>query len=149
VIACPSVSARFHLSFCVSDLEATRAFYVAVLGCQEGAARARAIDFSFFGHQLTCHLDPAHVRAADVDTLDGNHFGAIVAPEEFQPLAARLERAGARFIVPPQAQRQGTPGEPLEDDRRRPQRKRDRAQVLPRRVSPLRPRLIDWAGATC
>ena len=111
MVASPSVSARFHLSLCVSDLVATRAFYVAVLGCQAGAARPHAIDFSFFGHQLTCHLDPAHVRTADVDTLDGNHFGAIVTPEEFHPLAARLERAGARFIVPPQAQRQGTPAE--------------------------------------
>ena len=111
MVACPSVSARFHLSLCVSDLTATRAFYVTVLGCREGAVHARAVDFSFFGHQLTCHLDPAHVRTADVDTLDGNHFGAIVAPKEFHPLAARLERAGARFIVPPQARRQGTPAE--------------------------------------
>jgi len=111
MLASPSVSARFHLSLCVADLTATRAFYVTALGCRQGAVHARAVDFSFFGHQLTCHLDPARVRTADVDTLDGNHFGAIVTPEEFHPLAARLERAGVRFIVPPQPQRQGTSGE--------------------------------------
>ena len=105
------VSARFHLSFCVADLAATRAFYRAVLGCREGAIHAHAVDFEFYGHQLTCHLDPAHVRKADADSLDGNHFGAIVALDEFHRLAARLTEAGARFIVPPQAQRQGTPGE--------------------------------------
>ncbi|HEX3903250.1 MAG TPA: VOC family protein [Polyangia bacterium] len=105
------VEARFHLSFCVADLAATRAFYGGVLGCREGAVHARAADFSFFGHQLTCYVDPAHVRKADADALDGNHFGAIVPLEEFQRLAARLEGAGVRFIVPPQAQRQGSPGE--------------------------------------
>jgi uncharacterized protein len=105
------VEARFHLSLCVSDLAATRAFYGAVLGCREGAVHSNAVDFAFYGHQLTCHLDPVHVRQADADSLDGNHFGAIVALDEFHRLAARLEEAGARFIVPPQAQRQGTPGE--------------------------------------
>jgi extradiol dioxygenase family protein len=105
------MDARFHLSFCVAELAATRAFYGVVLGCREGAVHPNAVDFSFYGHQLTCHVDPAHVRTADANTLDGNHFGAIVGLDEFHRLAARLEDAGARFIVPPQAQRQGTPGE--------------------------------------
>jgi extradiol dioxygenase family protein len=111
MLAYATVQARFHLSFCVADLAATRSFYGGVLGCREGAVHPRAVDFSFFGHQLTCYLDPAHVRKADADTLDGNHFGAIVPPEEFHRLAARLEAEGVRFIVPPQAQRQGSPGE--------------------------------------
>jgi extradiol dioxygenase family protein len=105
------VQARFHLSLCVADLAATREFYGAVLGCREGAVHPNAVDFDFYGHQLTCHVDPAHVRQADADTLDGNHFGAIVALDEFHRLAARLGKAGARFIVPPQDQRRGTPGE--------------------------------------
>jgi extradiol dioxygenase family protein len=105
------MKARFHLSLPVADLAATRAFYGGVLGCPEGVVHARAVDFSFFGHQLTCCLDPAHVRKADAETLDGNHFGAILAAEGFQRLAARLSEAGVRFIVPPEADRQRTPGE--------------------------------------
>ncbi|HLK93667.1 MAG TPA: VOC family protein [Polyangia bacterium] len=105
------MEARFHLSLPVSDLPATRAFYGGVLGCREGTVQPQAVDFSFFGHQLTCHLAPALVRPAEADTLDGNHFGAILAPDHFHRLAARLREAGARFIIQPQSQRQGTPGE--------------------------------------
>jgi extradiol dioxygenase family protein len=111
MVASTAMNARFHLSFCVADLAVTRAFYGTVLGCREGAIHPRAVDFSFFGHQLTCHLDPAHVRKADLDTLDGNHFGAIVPLDEFHRLAARLQAAEVRFIVPPQAQREGTEAE--------------------------------------
>lgn len=106
-----AMNARFHLSLPVADLAATRAFYSGVLECPEGVVHPQAVDFSFFGHQLTCCLAPAQVRKADAATLDGNHFGAIVAIDDFHRLAARLREAGVRFIVPPQADRQGTPGE--------------------------------------
>jgi extradiol dioxygenase family protein len=105
------MNGRFHLSLCVSDLEATRLFYGGVLECPMGKIHAGAIEFSFYGHQLTCHLDPEHVRPAEADTLDGNHFGAIIDEDEFHGVAARLKAAGARFIVPPQVQRAGTPDE--------------------------------------
>jgi extradiol dioxygenase family protein len=61
--------------FCVADLESTRAFYCSLLECREGAVHPNAVDFPFFGHRITCHLDPARVRKADIHTLDGNHFG--------------------------------------------------------------------------
>ena len=105
------MNARFHLSFCVADLESTRAFYGDLLECPQGALHPNAVDFSFFGHQLTCHVDPARVRRADIHTLDGNHFGAIIEPALFHRLARRLEGAQVSFIVPPQVQREGTPGE--------------------------------------
>lgn len=101
----------FHLAICVADLAATRGFYGHLLGCHEGRAFPHAVDFSFFGHQLTCHLAPARVRPAEPETVDGNHFGAIVPPDEFHRLAARLREASVRFLVPPRAQQQGTPGE--------------------------------------
>jgi len=106
-----TMAARFHLSFCVSDLESTREFYGKVLECAEGAIHPNAIDFSFYGHQLTCHVAPAGVRKADIHSLDGNHFGAIVDTTEFHRMAERLTAAGARFIVAPEAQRLGTPDE--------------------------------------
>ncbi len=105
------MSARFHLSLCVADLESTRTFYRDLLECPQGAVHPNAVDFSFFGHQLTCHVDPARVRRADIDTLDGNHFGAIIDPTLFHRLARRFEVAQASFIVPPQVQREGTPSE--------------------------------------
>ncbi len=105
------VRSRFHLSLCVADLESTRAFYGGLLECPQGAVHPNGVDFSFFGHQLTCHVDPARVHRADIGTLDGNHFGAIIEPALFQRIARRLEAAKASFIVPPEAQRQGLPGE--------------------------------------
>jgi extradiol dioxygenase family protein len=105
------VSARFHLSFCVADLESARAFYGGLLECPQGAVHPNAVDFSFFGHQLTCHVDPARVRRADIHTLDGNHFGAIIDPADFHRLASRFKAASVSFIVPPEVQRAGTPSE--------------------------------------
>ena len=105
------MSARFHLSFCVADLESTRAFYGGLLECPQGTVHRNAVDFSFFGHQLTCHVDPARVRGADIHTLDGNHFGAIIDPAEFHRLAGRFKAASVSFIVPPEVQRAGTPSE--------------------------------------
>ncbi|HVV52805.1 MAG TPA: VOC family protein [Polyangia bacterium] len=104
-------NARFHLAICVSDLAATRAFYGGLLGCAQGRTFPHAIDFSFFGHQLTCHLDPARVHQADARTMDGNHFGAILSIEEFHRLAGRLQEAAVPFLVPPRAQEAGTPAE--------------------------------------
>ena len=104
-------TARFHLSICVADLEATRGFYGGLLGCAQGRTFAHAIDFSFFGHQLTCHLDPARVRRADAHTMAGNHFGAILPVAEFHRLTTRLREAGVPFLVQPEAEREGTADE--------------------------------------
>jgi len=101
---------RFHLSICVADLAATRAFYEGLLGCSPGRTLPHAIDFSFFGHQLTCHLDPPRVRPADAATLNGNHFGVILPLDEFRRLAALLGEAKVRFLTPPHVQHEGTPG---------------------------------------
>ena len=102
---------RFHLSFCVADLSSTSAFYGGVLECAQGAVHPKAVDFSFYGHQITCHLDPTRVRKADINTLDGNHFGVILDPDLFHRVAQRLKAADAHFIVAPTVQREGTPSE--------------------------------------
>jgi extradiol dioxygenase family protein len=104
-------AARFHLSFCVSDLEATRRFYRGLLGCSEGRSSASSVDFSFWGHQLTCHLAPARVRVGSAEGLDGNHFGAILPHDEFQRVAACLQAANVHFIKPPAGTELGTAAE--------------------------------------
>jgi extradiol dioxygenase family protein len=45
----------FHLAFRVNDLEATRNFYVDVLGCRVGRSSDTWIDFDFFGYQISAH----------------------------------------------------------------------------------------------
>lgn len=101
--------ARFHLSFCVNDLASTRAFYGELLRCAEGKATVGAVDFAFWGHQLTCHVAPERVRAAAQFGLDGNHFGAIVPEEDFRQTASRLMAAGVHFFTAPTEQHAGTP----------------------------------------
>ena len=46
----------FHLAFAVTDIDATREFYVNKLGCKMGRSAERWIDFDFFGHQISAHL---------------------------------------------------------------------------------------------
>jgi hypothetical protein len=105
------MTAPFHLSFPVSDLVDTRAFYVGVLGCKEGNSTATYVDFAFFGNQLTCHLSPQQVRPAARFGLDGNHFGAILTPGEFSLLEDRLRSAAVTFLQEPERQHAGTPRE--------------------------------------
>jgi extradiol dioxygenase family protein len=105
----------FHYAFLVRDLEATRRFYVDVLGCREGRSAPTWIDFELYGNQLSCHLgEPA--PTAPVGRVDGivvplPHFGAIISFEEYEALAARLVTAGVAFVVAPRIRYPGEVGE--------------------------------------
>jgi extradiol dioxygenase family protein len=124
----------FHLAFPVADLEATRAFYVDVLGCSVGRTSQRWIDFDFGGHQITAHLAPGEAPATageartvpvptdpvpdDVPTnqVDGHdvpvrHFGLILDRPTWDDLAERLTAAGTRFVIEPYVRFAGTVGE--------------------------------------
>ena len=91
-------SPPFHMAFPVTDLEATRRFYVGVLGCRVGRESDRWIDFDFFGHQIVAHLDEARGTSEASNPVDGHdvpvpHFGAVLDWEAFGRLQARLEAA--------------------------------------------------------
>ena len=105
------MTAPFHLSFAVSNLADTRSFYSGVLGCQEGKSTPTYVDFAFFGNQITCHLAPEQVRSAARFGLDGNHFGAIITPAEFQILEQQLRAARVAFLLEPATQHADTPRE--------------------------------------
>lgn len=105
------MSAPFHLSFCVADLDQTRAFYTGVLGCREGKSTPTYVDFEFFGNQLTCHLAPEQVRPAAKLGLDGNHFGAILPARDFDQLVAAAHTHAVPFLVESQTHDGGTPRE--------------------------------------
>jgi len=107
----------FHLALPVTDLEASRAFYVGLLGCGTGRESARWIDFNFWGHQVVVHLvapedHPASARnPVDGDDVPALHFGPVLPWEEFEALAERLRAAGAAFVIEPRIRFAGTVGE--------------------------------------
>jgi extradiol dioxygenase family protein len=110
-----SARPRFHLAFPVTDLGAARQFYQDVLGCGIGRESDRWIDFDFHGHQITAHLVD-HCRDVDVNAVDGDavpvrHFGAILAWDDWQHLAARLEGLPTDFLIAPRIRFAGQAGE--------------------------------------
>jgi extradiol dioxygenase family protein len=106
----------FHLAFPVDDLEAARGFYGGVLGCPEGRSADHWVDFDLHGHQIVAHLAPEAVRARASNPVDGEdvpvpHFGLVLAMDDWQALAERLERGGVEFVIPPTVRFAGEPGE--------------------------------------
>jgi extradiol dioxygenase family protein len=61
-------------------------------------------------------LAPEVARARASNPVDGDdvpvpHFGLVLAMEEWKALAARLEDAGTKFVIPPTIRFAGQPGE--------------------------------------
>ena len=112
-------SPAFHLAFPVSDLQATRAFYVDVLGCRVGRSAERWIDFDFYGHQISAHLRPEEAPGAggglanevDGDAVPVRHFGVILEWDAWTGLAERVEARGVSFLIRPHVRLQGQIGE--------------------------------------
>jgi extradiol dioxygenase family protein len=109
--------APFHLAICVRDLAAARAFYGELLGCPEGRSAGEWVDFDFFGHQLVCHVvkgagqEPSAHNPVDGHDVPVPHFGMVLEMADWESLAARLTRAGARFVIEPHVRFKGQPGE--------------------------------------
>lgn len=106
----------FHLAFPVDDLDAARGFYAGLLECPVGRESAKWIDFDFFGHQITAHLRPGEVRAAETSSVDGDavpvrHFGAVLSWPEWEALASRLAEEGTAFLIEPRVRFKGKAGE--------------------------------------
>ncbi len=106
----------FHLAFPVTDLAAARAFYGELLGCPEGRSADDWIDFNFYGHQIVAYLAPEEAARSKTSEVDGDqvpvrHFGAVLPMQDWEQLAARLRKAGTRFIIEPQLRFKGEVGE--------------------------------------
>ena len=106
----------FHLAFPVHDLATTQHFYQTVLGCALGRRTDTWIDFDFFGHQLTAHLEPAATTAVNTNAVDNHavpirHWGVILAMADWQALADRLQHHGVKFVIEPYIRFQGEVGE--------------------------------------
>lgn len=106
----------FHLAFPVNDLEATRRFYVQLLGCDVGRESDHWIDLNFFGHQITGHLAPEEARIVATNPVDGKavpvrHFGVILEWGTWERLAERLKSKGVEFLLGPYIRFKGEVGE--------------------------------------
>jgi extradiol dioxygenase family protein len=105
----------FHLACHVNDLDEARAFYGALLGCEEGRSTDTWVDFDFFGHQISLHLgEPFPVT--DTGKVGEHwvpmpHFGLAMDMADWRPLADRLVDAKVDFVIPPSLRFAGEPGE--------------------------------------
>lgn len=105
----------FHFAFNVTDLDAARRFYGALLGCEEGRSTTTWVDFDFFGHQLSLHLGEPFKTSNTGHVGDHlvpmPHFGLVLALPDWETLAQRLSAAKVAFVLEPQVRFEGQPGE--------------------------------------
>jgi extradiol dioxygenase family protein len=107
----------FHLAFPVTDLEATRHFYVEVLGCGLGRESEHWIDFDLHGHQIVAHRVPpealgqAFRNPVDGEQIPAFHFGLVLDWADWEAMAARMRSAGVAFLVEPTLRFEGRVGE--------------------------------------
>jgi len=107
----------FHLAFPVNNLDEARAFYGDLLGCVEGRSARTWQDYSFFGHQIVCHLVNSDYRGVDffnpvdADDVPVPHFGVCLSLEQFHELADKLKTENVQFIIQPHLRFKGFPGE--------------------------------------
>ena len=105
----------FHLAFPVDNLDKTREFYTAILGCKEGRSSDSWIDFDMYGHQVVAHLvdelEPVQTNLVDGDNVPASHFGVILEMNDWNELAKRLTESGIKFIIEPHIRFKGESGE--------------------------------------
>lgn len=106
----------FHLAFPVDDLAAARRFYGELLGCPEGRSSEEWVDFDLYGHQIVAHLAPDTPLRRTTNRVDGEnvpvpHFGIVLPMTEWRVLAAKLDRSGVEFVIPPTVRFEGEAGE--------------------------------------
>ncbi|TCL62941.1 VOC family protein [Rhizobium sp. BK251] len=105
----------FHMAFAIDDKETARHFYGSVIGCKVGREAENWIDFDFFGHQISAHLNkdpkPSATSKVGNDLVPLHHFGAVLPWEEWNALIERLRSNSCAFILEPHIRFQGEPGE--------------------------------------
>ena len=107
----------FHLAFPVHDLAAAREFYGDLLGCEEGRSADTWIDFNLYGHQIVAHkTETASPAPQDSNPVDGHdvpvpHFGVVLAWNDWEQLAEKLNAAGTKFVIEPYVRFAGQTGE--------------------------------------
>ena len=107
----------FHTAFPVRDINKTKAFYIDLLGCTIGRSAGNWVDINFFGHQITAQLNPKHVHSNigyyNEDRVPVNHFGVILAWNDWHQLKERLIKEKVQFLIKPRTVFQGEVGEQM------------------------------------
>lgn len=98
-----------HLSLPVSDLQASKDFYVDVLGCALAREHAEFIDVWFYGLQLTLQDRPEQVLTPE--QLGVRHFGVTLGADDLAALLARLDGCGVEWVSRVRTDYAGTPHE--------------------------------------
>lgn len=110
------MTSPFHLAFPIKDIESTREFYGSLLGCEIGRSTDKWIDFNFFGNQLSAHVKPEELAAANTNDVDGKkvpvrHFGALLEWDQWHQLADKLKGVQTEFVIEPYIRFEGEVGE--------------------------------------
>jgi extradiol dioxygenase family protein len=83
----------FHLAIPTHDLDATEKFYKSVFDSELARRYADRVTFSFFGHQIVCHLAPDKIDQSV--ELYPRHFGiTFIQKLEFDKVYHRCKHSG-------------------------------------------------------
>ena len=99
----------FHLSIPVSELTATRRFYVDVLGATVGRENDEWLDILLWGHQITLQNRPAEVLP--LAGQGKRHFGVVLPWDEWDPEIARIQKGSGSILEGPTVKLAGTEDE--------------------------------------
>ena len=86
----------FHVAFPVNNIAKTEKFFVDIIGCSIGRQSENWIDFNFFGHQISAHLNPEKntttpTNIVDNDNIPIRHFGLAVPWKEWHELVEKFK----------------------------------------------------------
>ena len=106
----------FHLAFPVYNISETKRFFVDIIGCKVGRRSEKWIDFNFFGHQISAHLNPEKntitpTNNVDNDNVPVRHFGIVLPWKEWHALADKSKSNNVQFLIKPRTRFQGKAGE--------------------------------------
>jgi len=97
----------FHLAFPVTDLAATKQFYVEGLGCELGRESESAVTLGLAGHQLVAQLTSQKLERQK--GIYPRHFGLVFTSEkDWQALVERVKAKGLKFYQEPRRRYPGT-----------------------------------------
>ncbi|MBM75898.1 MAG: glyoxalase [Proteobacteria bacterium] len=113
------MSIPFHLALPVHNLNKAHNFYTKAFNAKVGRSAERWIDFDFFGHQLSLHLQEESSQESGTNKVDGDsipvrHFGVILPWGQWHELKDHLlktKEIEIRWIVQPKVRFKGEVGE--------------------------------------
>jgi extradiol dioxygenase family protein len=100
------MSIPFHLAFSVKNIEATKKFYVEVLGGIVTKSTDHWLNVNFYGHQLSIHENPQMRSDRKTIMVEDkevplHHFGVILKKSDWENLAKKLKKLKIKFLIEP------------------------------------------------